>query len=134
MRRFFRRDGRVELIDACIETEKNVTPISRQSRRKSKDNLVHRKADSLRRNSAKDLRKLRARSAVLEKILHDSPAAILLVDSVTGKILEINQAAEKILEISGSGAPDNSFHVRNIFVQKSEFDSLQKEILDQKKS
>ena len=78
------------------------------------------------------VRKLRLQNAKLERLLKVSPAAFLIVNSATGKILDINKTAEDLLEISRRSALKDIAHVRIFFVRENDFDSLSEQLIKEK--
>lgn len=113
------------------ESKKKSQPASRQPVKQKKDKTIQ--SDRVSRSELPAaVRKLRLQNAKLERLLKVSPAAFLIVNAATGRILDINKTAEDLLGISRQKALKNIAHARSFFLHENDFGSLCAQLAEEK--
>ncbi|MFO1471662.1 MAG: PAS domain S-box protein [Turneriella sp.] len=105
------------------ENKRKSQPSPRQPVKSKKDKSIQSKRVT-RSELPAAIRKLRLQNAKLERLLRVSPAAFLIVNAATGKILDLNKTAEDLLGISRQEALKNIAHIHAFFMHENDFNSL----------
>ncbi len=103
---------------------KKKSTVSSRSRTKAKTDKIIHNTKVPRTPQSAAVRTLRLQNAKLEQLLKFSPAAFLVVDAGNGKILEINNAAQKILEIAADCDPEAIADIRSFFASAKYYEAL----------